>query len=215
MLDIKELFPIPVCIVENENIDPVEHNTLLDIEYKLEHPSQSSGHQILSSTSKYVLDDNDVPNTRKFIEDTLKEYAIRTLNTEEPLKILNSWCFKQQQHMPQGLIEHRHPNSIISFAYYIQASNNSAGLTLYKERGFGTSYVMWDNDPDLMHKNNDNWSWEWQTIAAATGRLILFPSWMRHSINGAPDVATRCALSGNTWFVNPIGNKDNLTYLKL
>ena len=86
MLDIKELFPIPVCIAENENIDPIEHNTLLDIEYKLEHEHQSGGHQILSSTSKYVLDDNDVPNTRKFIEDTLKEYVKEGFPQKRDLK---------------------------------------------------------------------------------------------------------------------------------
>ena len=212
MLDIKELFPIPVGIIDNENIDYAEHKLLLDAEYRS--VSGNGATPFLGTTSQYVLNDFDIPNTREFIETALKEYAIRSLCTEEPLRITNSWCIKYQN-IPQILTEHRHPNSIISVAYYVQASNNSAGLTLYKERGFGSSYVMWDYDNDLMHRNNDNWSWEWQTITAMTGRLILFPSWLRHSINGPPDVTTRCALSMNTWFVNPIGNDAGYTKLSI
>ena len=74
---------------------------------------------------------------------------------------------------------------------------------------------MWDYDNELMNRNNDNWSWELQTITAITGRLILFPSWIRHSITGPPDVSTRCALSMNTWFVNPIGNDAGYTKLNI
>ena len=33
MLDIKELFPIPVGIIDNENIDHLEHELLLNTNY--------------------------------------------------------------------------------------------------------------------------------------------------------------------------------------
>ena len=94
MLDIKELFPVPVGIVENENIDKSEHKLLLDAEYRS--ISGNGTTSFLGSTSQHILDKLDIPNTKEFIETALKEYAIRTLCTEEPLLITNSWCIKYQ-----------------------------------------------------------------------------------------------------------------------
>ena len=219
MLDIKELFPIPVGIIDNENIDYSEHDLLLNTEY---HTVTDYGPTpYLGTNSQYVLDELNIPNTREFIETALKEYAIRTLCTEEPLRITNSWCIKYQN-IPQILAEHRHPNSIISVAYYVSASlDQSAGLTLFKQIGYncsigsGMPFIMWDQDPKIMDKYQDSWVYEWQSIPARTGKLILFPSWMRHTVGGPPAKDVRCALSMNTWFVNPIGNDAGYTRLSL
>ena len=121
MLDIKELFPIPVGIIDNKNVDYAEHKLLLDTEYRTVTGNGTT--PFLGTTSQHILNTLDIPNTKEFIETALKEYAIRTLCTEEPLLITNSWCIKYQN-TPQILAEHKHPNSIISVAYYVQANNN-------------------------------------------------------------------------------------------
>ena len=207
MLDIKELFPIPVGIVDNENIDHSEHDLLLNTEY---HTVTDYGPTpYLGTNSQYVLDELNIPNTREFIETALKEYAIRTLCTEEPLRITNSWCIKYQN-TPQILAEHRHPNSIISVAYYVSASlDQSAGLTFFKQIGYNCHtgaempFIMWNQ----LDKYQNNYTYTWQMIPATTGRLVLFPSWMLHGVDGPVSNDIRCVLSINTWFVNPIGNE--------
>ena len=206
MLDIKELFPVPVGIVENENIDQSEHKLLLDTGYRTVTGNGTT--PFLGTTSQHILNKLDIPNTKEFIETALKEYAIRTLCTEEPLLITNSWCIKYQN-TPQILAEHKHPNSIISVAYYVQADNNSAEFTLYKQTGYNCHtgaempFIMWDQ----LDKYQNNYTYTWQAIPAKTGKLILFPSWMLHGVNGPASNDIRCVLSINTWFVNPIGNE--------
>ena len=82
MLDIKELFPIQVGIIDNENIDYSEHDLLLNAEYRS--VTGNGAIPFLGTTSEYVLNDFDIPNTKEFIETALKEYAIRSLCTEQP-----------------------------------------------------------------------------------------------------------------------------------
>ena len=201
MLDIKELFPVPVGIVENENIDQSEHKLLLDTGYRTVTGNGTT--PFLGTTSQHILNKLDIPNTKEFIETALKEYAIRTLCTEEPLLITNSWCIKYQN-TPQILAEHKHPNSIISVAYYVQANNNSAEFTLFRQTGYNSHtgaampFIMWDQ----MDKYQNNYTYTWQSIPAKTGKLILFPSWMLHGVNGPASNDIRCALSINTWFVD-------------
>ena len=47
------------------------------------------------------------------------------------------------------------------------------------------------------------------------GELIIFPSWIRHSVPINTKNSDRISLSFNTWAKGSLGTKDDLTYLPL
>jgi hypothetical protein len=75
-----------------------------------------------------------------------------------------------------------------------------------------TAHVKWSTDP--VHQAEKPWTWDWQEIPAQTGRLILFPSNLLHSVEYLDNTQLRCVLSFNTWFTGAFGQAEKLFELK-
>ncbi len=88
---------------------------------------------------------------------------------------------------------HTHPNSMFSGVYYITAPVNS-GSICFEHPAVDTMQYDWkDNYKDIMSEvNSENWY-----VSALTGRLLLFPSWLKHSVSQNLIEENRIALSFN------------------
>ena len=198
---IHTIFPIAVATTDNLQFPVEEHNTILNSEFSID----TKNGPFYVSDNKYILD--TVPLLKKWIQDQVDIYSRDVLGSDK-LKFTQSWAIKHQNE-PQRIFTHSHANSIISGSYYIDAPDGSEALTFVKSN--------YRNGPYLEYKkNSDNKPWLWDQIKyrAYTGRLILFPSNLLHGVlgNEAND-HRRCVLAFNTWFANPIGSKEELTYL--
>lgn len=92
---------------------------------------------------------------------------------------------------------HHHPNSFISGVYYLDSSPDAGGIVFHrpgllelepaKLRGTPFTFDIWKEPPE-------------------TGRLLLFPSRLEHSVEPNQSGRDRLSISFNTMFRGPIGS---------
>ena len=204
-MEIKDLFPVPIGFSLIDTVPIEEHNFLLNLEYH-----KHDLYDMVVTKEKKVLTTFDLPKIKKFIESELAEYAVRTLGTRQPLRFTQSWCTKHDQ-IPQYTFPHIHQNSIISGAYYV-AADNAEGITFYKDDPYNDKYITWKTDPDLMEAHY--WNWKWCKFSVRPGLLVLFPSQLKHAVEGAANAnGLRSSLAFNTWFEGEIGIYDMFSQL--
>ena len=208
-MEIKDIFPTPVGFGYNKDTVSMidEHQYLIDLPY--EHHSE---YNMVISKNKFILTSSPIVNIQKFINAQLQEYAKKTLGTSQPLKITQSWCTKHENTL-ESTFPHTHQNSIISGVYYVNATKESEGLTFHKNTDYNDRYVTWQTDDKLMKEHY--WNWRWCKFPVETGLLILFPSQLKHSVEGEYNNNLRCSLAFNTWFDGPIGNENDLSLLNI
>ena len=205
-MEIKDLFPTPVGFSFNENFLQDEHNHLINLEYH-HHPE----YDMSISKNKFILTTESIPQIKTFIQEQLTDYATKTLGTYQNLRFTQSWCSKHEN-IPHKTFGHVHQNSIISGCYYISADTKSEGITFYKNTDYTDRYITWQTDEDLMKMHQ--WNWRWCKFSVKTGLLILFPSQLKHAVDGFAETNNlRCCLAFNTWFLGNIGNSDDLSML--
>lgn len=205
-MEIKDIFPIPVGFSFNENYIQLEHDHLLNLNYH-----HHKDYDMNITENKFILTSEPIPQIKKFIEDELTEYAIKTLGTYQNLKFTQSWC-SRHENIPQKTFAHTHQNSIVSGTYYVKADNNSEGITFHKNTDYTDRYITWQTNDELMKKYS--WNWRWCKFSVKTGLLILFPSQLKHAVEGfAAANNLRCSLAFNTWFEGNIGNPNDLSML--
>jgi len=197
---IEYLFPTPVGIFDNPGWLIDEQDSLINTEYK---DQLGSG---LISTDSFILNTH-APTLKTWLINCVQDYAKEALAISDKLLVTQSWCVKHTTD-PQILFSHMHPNSIISGAYYVQAPEGSAPLKIHKPTQVGGPVINWDQPDELTF--NKPWTWSWMKFKAQTGRLILFPSHLYHSVEGSNMDLGRCVLSFNTWFEGSIGKADQL-----
>jgi uncharacterized protein (TIGR02466 family) len=203
MIQIHDIFPTPIGISHND-YDLEEHDRLINQEYH-----KHNIYNMIVSTDKYVLNSSS-SNLTNFINNAIKEYAVRTLGTTQKLKVTQSWCTKHEN-IPQETFTHIHQNSIISGVYYVNATEENEGLTFHKDTTYNDTYISWETNEEL--KKEYYWNWDWYKFPAKTGMLILFPSRLKHGVFGGMSKNIRCSLAFNTWFEDEIGTVDNFTRL--
>jgi uncharacterized protein (TIGR02466 family) len=199
-MKIHKIFPTAVATVENSNIPKDEHDTLLNAKYHVL-PNYGTFH---ITENKYIL--NTVPNLYKWIKEQIDNYTEEVLSTSQKLKITQSWCIKHKNE-PQKIFPHQHANSIISGSYYVDAQKDSQSLKVYRPEMVTRPYLDWSED-----LGDKEWNWPFAEFPVTTGKLILFPSQLLHSVSGIyPKKEQRCVLAFNTWFDGSFGVEDQLT----
>lgn len=200
------LFPKPVFVIDSEQNFKSDNEVLLNSQYE-----KSNHGYFYSSLSSNILE--DVPVLATWIHSQVVSYARELLGISQKLKITQSWCLKHNVGDIQTVHPHRHPNSIVSGAYYVSATENSAQLKITKDTASGNyPYIEWDKDEELV--TNSPWMHDWTTFDVKTGRLILFPSNTNHMVvDKLVANEQRCVLSFNTWFDETIGNEKRYTLL--
>ena len=195
------LFPTPVLVLDSYDQFDADNQELIAQSYAEEKGSYGDFN---TSKDTYILD-HHAPALRAWIQQQINEYATNTLASTQPLKITQSWCLKHEN-QPQKVFKHLHPNSIISGAYYVHAPEGTSNIKFHKETTSSAPVVKWETNEDLIAAQP--WAWEWYEVPVQTGRLVLFPSNVHHSVEGTNvNENMRCVLSFNTWFDGPIGSE--------
>jgi hypothetical protein len=192
ILTLNPIFATPIGMRHIKEIPNSEHEQVLALQYE---DLSDSGFP-LTSKDRTVLE--YTPNIRMFIEETLKEYAPKTLATNKPLKITSSWATKHIN-MPQFTFRHAHPNSIVSGTYYVKASANHAEPIQFMNFNPIENFVQWEMDKELL--KNNQWANKVVKFPCMEGLLLLYPSWLNHGVDGASSNNVRCSISFNTQFI--------------
>ena len=179
---------------------PVWYDFLnIDIEsmkaYCLELETQSAG-QHKSNQGGWHSDDLILDDHPPF--HTLKSELIRSLHDVSKeihpnfqVEISNIWIIINRGNAYNS--SHFHPQSALSGVIYISSNEKSGNLNFFRD-GLKEHYPIktWDSPlfiDDVFYKPEP-------------AKLIIFPSWIRHSVDGSDDQMPRISIAFNTNQIN-------------
>jgi uncharacterized protein (TIGR02466 family) len=163
------------------------------------------------SKNSYVLND---PNCLKFKEYLLTQityFANQILSYDyDSYKITQSWLtFKYPN---ESHVSHSHPNSLISGVfYYGDIDNLTSQIIFYKGNSYPDSQFLLL--PKYKHERGIHSYTEYH-YKPSPGSLILFPSYLRHSVPVNTTNKIRKSLAFNVVPTEGFGDEVNLTELK-
>lgn len=201
MNSIHNLFPTPVVQIDLDY--NLTEEQLLFIKKQPVRPnygnSTSRNNYILNEPELLELKELLLLNAQNFIDELYKpKYDIDTYITQSWLNYNSSTDFHHK---------HSHPNSLISGVYYVENTSVDNGkIYFYSDR-----YRQVYTEP-IEHNIYNSVEW-W--INATPGQLLLFPSYLTHSVEPVSFHETRISLSFNTFARGLFGEDSALTGLRL
>ena len=201
------IFGTPVVEVDIPEIPQEEHDALLNEQFVLQ-GMPDANYQRTEDT--YIL--NKYPILNKWINEKLSEYGKEIMACDHPLRITQSWCIRHNPGKVQRLFAHYHANSIVSGVYYVAAPPGTENIRYHRPKDSGTLTLTWETNGQTADKP---WLYDFTEFTVKTGRLVLYPSHLSHSVDGIiPMQTTRQSLAFNVWFDGPFVNAEKLFELK-
>lgn len=207
------LFPIPVAkipLVANEDFSQ-EIEILKTLDMTPTNDGYYPSH--LRSQNSYCLDLDAVSRLRLYLESKVSEYMKDVLSFAYPAQLTQSWV--NQNRKNEATHVHGHPNSIVSAAFYMDLPDNHGIIRFhrFKPNGNTTYYMEPQIDNDAASKNF--YAYDWIDIPVQTGDLVIFPSYVPHSVPENQNDGDRWSLALNSVPVIGLGDRDRLTELLL
>jgi len=206
--EILELFPTPVyatMIPENlasviPFLDKQDMNTESD--------EANYGQR---SKDSYILNKLECTDLKNFILECVQDFADNTLlyNYEE-YRLSQSWI--SYKHPGQHHTLHSHPNSLISGCfYYGPIEKNTPAIKFHKIMGgFNQGTIVPKTKTD---KRNSKFAWLDFAVDFQPGLLLLFPSYLHHSVPINKSDSVRRSLAFNIVPTAGFGEETTLTEL--
>lgn len=207
MNNIIELFSTPIMDI------PIPNNIMLNITWLLkqemrEDELDDNGLYTTGEISKntYILDEPENTTIKDFILNEIYEYGNKILGYDyEKFKLTQSWVSCKKPGQMHDI--HTHPNSIISGVFYFGDNKESLpNITFHKPQSF--------NFPILRPKEKYT-KYNSTEFELGLNNLILFPSYLQHSVSLNRSNIPRYSISFNSIPLGIFGDKDELTELKL
>ena len=119
----------------------------------------------------------------------IKAFALRALRDELKLVIKECWANVNERYAYNQ--PHTHANALLSGAYYVQVPPGHCGhLVLIDPRS-----QPWVLQPEYAERNIANTPM--QRLPPEAGRLVVFPSWLEHSVEQNLSGGERVSMSFN------------------
>ena len=199
-MQVVTLFPTAVGMFDlGRDLNEAEKGVLLSQEMR---PNMGN----TTSAERFILRKEELSGLRFFIQKSINTYfeAIIAPSKEASLYITQSWVNYSEP--GQWHHSHEHPNSILSGVFYVQSDDEKDRI--YFENN---SYQQIQFPTEKYNLYNSKTWW----IEAKQGRLVIFPSSLRHSVSAVTADKKRVSLSFNTFANGMIGAEESLTLLEV
>ena len=185
-------FPTPVWTLQLDNYQSINEQM-----YKFIKITQSKDQQGISKSNikgwhskDFNMQENEPKNFIKFILPAI-EQVITDMNWEkqkQSININNMWAIINTGGAAN--LRHQHGNSTISGAYYVRAPKNSGDIVFYDPRPAPVYTYPKAVNPNLLNAQVNG-------INPKEGALVLFPSYLDHSVNENLSNEERIVISFN------------------
>lgn len=207
--EILELFPTPVFTT----MIPLEFSKVTPWLFKQEMLSEEVDSPNYGERSKnsYILEEPEAIDLKSYILGLTSQYGKLLGYDYESYRFGQSWV--SYKHPGQHHTMHSHPNSLISGVFYFgEPTDKTPAIKFHKlEGGFNVSYLS----PKLVKDKRElKYSQKEFSIEFTPGLLLLFPSYLHHSVPLNKTDKTRCSLAFNTVPTIGLGEETSLTELK-
>jgi uncharacterized protein (TIGR02466 family) len=206
--EILELFPTPLYIT----MIPVELSSVIPIlDQQDMNTNSDEANYGRRSLDSYILNKPECNGLRKFILQQVQDFADNTLlYNYDSYKFSQSWVSHKEPGQHHTM--HSHPNSLISGVfYYGPVEENTPAIRFHRIGGaFNQSYISPKIKSD---KRNSKFAWTEFAVNFEPGLLILFPSYLHHSVPVNTSKSVRRSLAFNVVPTQGFGDEGNLTEL--
>ena len=185
-------FPTPVWTLQLDDYQSINEQI-----YKFIKITQSKDQQGISKSNikgwhskDFNMQENEPKNFIKFILPAI-EQVITDMNWEkqkQSINIINMWAIINTG--GSANLRHQHGNSTISGAYYVRAPKNSGDIVFYDPRPAPAYTYPIAVNPNLLNAQING-------ISPKEGALVLFPSYLDHSVNENLSNEERIVISFN------------------
>jgi uncharacterized protein (TIGR02466 family) len=208
-IEILPLFPSPMftCLYTDGNLN----NTIKFLDSCQVIDGGKASEYGFHSKDTYILDHKECEPLSNFIMDAIKYFTREVMMySYEEYSFSQSWISHKAP--GQSHTMHTHPNSLISGVfYYGEDDPNIPAITFHKPiMGTNVSYLSPRYQPD---RRKSQYAWETFSVNYAPGLLLLFPSYILHSVPVNKSNTVRKSLAFNIMPKGKIGAEDNLTEL--
>ena len=198
------IFPSPVYITKrNSNFDSTEDKEIEEI--IKEGMNDNSFNK--TSDNNYIFN-TKLYNLKEFCEEHIKIYVEQVINPKEELDFYITQSWLNVTRPGESHHTHSHPNSIISGVFYVSTEEDDK-IYFYEPASQKSRIEFVINEFNLW--NSKSWF-----IPTERNNLILFPSWLGHSVEPNEKATTdRISLSFNIFVRGTVGGQDTLSELIL
>jgi uncharacterized protein (TIGR02466 family) len=207
--EVLELFPTPVFASQI----PLEFSKVVPWLFKQEMLSEEVDSPNYGERSKnsYILDEPESKDLKNYILGLVNQYGKMLGYEYDSYRFGQSWV--SYKHPGQHHTMHSHPNSLISGVFYFgEPTDKIPAIKFHKlEGGFNVSYLS----PKLVKDKRElKYAQKEFSIEFTPGLLLLFPSYLHHSVPLNKTDKTRCSLAFNIVPTIGLGEETSLTELK-
>ena len=113
--------------------------------------------------------------------------------TNQVVKITSMWSIINKKDSFNE--RHHHGNSSLSAAYYVNADKDSGDIVFYDPR-----HAFTFSHPENLHVNDLNA--QVKSVTPKSGLLVLFPSYLEHSVKPSKSIEDRIVISFNVSLIS-------------
>lgn len=197
------LFSVPLFKTNIASLDPIEKTWIKNLDF----PPQSVGlyesdNEDAINKGMKVLDQPQLKNLRQQILKAVNYFTSEILDVEQKFELTTSWVNKYGKADLNH--QHSHPNSMISGVYYIESDESSAPIVFNKPY-FYTNLFHETIKPTFKNKNNNQFNLDYYGLKPVTGDLLIFPSWLEHTVPPQEVDKERWSLAFNCFVTGKLG----------
>ena len=153
------------------------------------------------SKNKDIFAISDLKEIKRFISSSLKEYLENVVSPKHKIGLYTTESWLNFTKKGERHHKHHHPNSFISGVFYFNTAKKDM-ICFHKK-----SKNNFEIETDKFNLFNSN-SWD---LPVNSGQLVLFPSYLEHSVPVLKENVTRISLSFNTFIIGDINKLDAIS----
>jgi len=206
---LQPMFPIPVYATKRDSELSIEEEK--DIEDLIKKGDGRSIWNMRKEKGTLInsnIFDTKLSNLKEFCEEHIKKYVEQVINPEEELDFYITQSWLNVAKPGESNQAHFHQNSIIGGVFYIATIEND-NIQFYNTKF--TPHGSFHFEPKEYNIwNSSNWF-----FPIEKNQLLLFPSWLEHSVKENKSDKDRISIAFNVFAKGIFGRKDLLNELIL
>jgi uncharacterized protein (TIGR02466 family) len=205
---ILELFPTPIYVTKL----PDQLGSIVPWFYKQEMLSEEVDSPNYGERSKnsYILNEPESKELSDFLLQQIKSFGEQLGYDYDEYRFGQSWLSYKQPGQHHTM--HTHPNSLISGVFYFgEPSEKTPAIKFHDMSGGFKAPTI--RPKKIKDKREYRYAQETFSIEFEPGILVLFPSYLHHSVPLNKTDKVRCSLAFNSVPLRSLGEEESLTEL--
>lgn len=201
------IFPIPIYTIECDR-DITEAVKFLSQDHDLI-PNNHASTYGNKTIDDYLLEHPECAELKEFVLYHMELFADKVLAWDfEHFQITQSWITIKQPNEMHG--PHYHPNSVLSAVFYFEDNlPDTPPLQFHRPEIISQLMNQFAPATATTKMNNTEFPWNYWSVPATKNTLVIFPSWLNHSVETNTTLVPRRSLAINAIPTAKFGSRES------